>query len=87
MYVFVCVCACMHRCLWRPEGTPEEDIRSPGSGVLGSCKPPDVSFENNISILCKSSKHFQPLRCVCQSHRLGVRPLPPFKDTFEVSFN
>lgn len=37
--VYMKICAHMCRCQWKSE----EDARSLGVGVKGSCKPPDVN--------------------------------------------
>lgn len=54
LFSFICVCMqtiCMQYLL-----RPEEGIRFHGTGVTGSCEPPDVGDENQTWILCKSSK-------------------------------
>jgi hypothetical protein len=40
--VCMCVCVCVCVCPWRQE----EDVGSPGTEVIGSCKSPEVEAEN-----------------------------------------
>lgn len=59
--VYICACvslcaSCVCSCLHRPEA-----VGCPRTGVTNTCKPLDVSTENQSWILCKSSKFFWPL--------------------------
>lgn len=51
--VFMCACTymCAHRCPWTRRG-----CQTPGAGITGSCKSPDIGAGNQTQLPWKSSK-------------------------------
>lgn len=53
MCVGLSICMCI--CVWRYHWRPKQDIRSPRTGVTGSCKLPTVGAMSQTQVLCKSN--------------------------------
>ena len=45
------VCACVSLC------TPEKDVGSSGTGVIGGCELPDVGVRSQAWVVCNNSKY------------------------------
>lgn len=61
MCVFLCVClVCVCVGGGGPE-VPEEDVGSPGAGILDACELHNKDARNQTCILWKNSKYFKPL--------------------------